>query len=258
LPEVGALRGLGQGPFHHLDAYDHTHEVLARQVELEGRLAELFGPEVAGGLEAVLAELLADGLTRGEALRLAALLHDVGKATTRAVMPNGRVGFPGHDVVGQEMIAALARRLRLSERLRSFLIAVTAHHLDLGFLVRHRPLGRAAVYRYLAACQPVEVEVTLFTCADRLATRGRNAEPSIAAHLELAREMLEPALEWRFNGQPAAPVRGDDLARALDISPGPELGPLLARLAEARYTGEAETPEDAVALARRLRQNRAP
>jgi hypothetical protein len=48
------------------------------------------------------------------------------------------------------------------------------------------------------------------------------------------------------------PIRGDELARELGIEPGPELGRLLAALAEAAYAGEATTREDAVALGRRL------
>jgi hypothetical protein len=50
-------------------------------------------------------------------------------------------------------------------------------------------------------------------------------------------------------------VRGDELARELDIEPGPELGALLERLREASFTGEATTRDEAVALARRVREN---
>jgi hypothetical protein len=125
----------------------------------------------------------------------------------------------------------------------------------LGFLVHERPLDRAAVYRYLRRCQPVEVEVTILSCADRLATRGKNAERAIELHLELARELMAAALEWRASGPPKPAVKGNRLAKELGIEHGPELGALLAELAEARYTGEATTPDEAVALARRLRQN---
>jgi tRNA nucleotidyltransferase/poly(A) polymerase len=169
------------------------------------------------------------------------------------VRPDGRVTFIGHDKVGAEMIRDLCRRLKTSERLRELLAGVTRHHLVLGFLVHERPLSRERVYQYLERCQPVEVEVTLFTCADRLATRGKNAENAIKNHLDLARELMAEALAWRSN-PPEAPVRGGELADELGIEPGPELGELLARLREARFTGEAETREEAVALARRLRE----
>ena len=94
--------------------------MLARQLELEGGLEELFGDD-APRLRAVLDEPLADELTRGQALRFGALLHDIGKPATRGVRPDGRVTFIGHDAVGEEMVRALCRRLRTSERLRRFL-----------------------------------------------------------------------------------------------------------------------------------------
>jgi poly(A) polymerase len=50
-------------------------------------------------------------------------------------------------------------------------------------------------------------------------------------------------------------VRGDELAGELGIEPGPEIGALLRRLEEASFTGEVATRDDAVALARRLREN---
>ena len=255
LPELHDLHDVEQSGYHHLDVYGHTVEVLARQIELEGRLGEVFG-ELAPRLEAVIAEPLADDLTRGQAIRLGALFHDVGKPATRGVRPDGRVTFIGHDELGERMVRDLCRRLRTSERLSRFLEGLTRTHLALGFLVHARPLDRAAVYRYLTSTSPVEVEVTLLSCADRLATRGRKADEAIAAHMELARELMEAALAWRANGPPTPPLRGHELARELGIAPGPELGRLLRRLEEAAFTGEASDREQAVELARSLRENR--
>ena len=254
LPEIAALRGVEQSRFHHLDVYEHTLEVLRRQVELEGRLDELFG-DLTPRLRAVLHEPLADEMTRLEALRLGALFHDVAKPDTRGVRPDGRITFIGHDSEGQEKVGRIFRRLRTSERLRTFVGGLVRHHLVLGFLVKERPLGPAAVYAYLKHCEPVEVEVTVLSCADRLATRGDNADRAIAAHLDLARELMGPALDWRSSGPPRPPVRGDELARALELEPGPLLGELLARLEEATYTGEIGTREEALALARSLRED---
>ncbi|HKP91296.1 MAG TPA: HD domain-containing protein, partial [Thermoleophilaceae bacterium] len=258
LPELATLHGVEQSHFHHLDVYGHTIEVLRQLLEVERDPAAFFGDDLAPRVDSVLDQPLADELTRWQALRFAALLHDIGKPGTRGVLPRGRVTFIGHDAHGEEVVDAICRRLRTSERLRTFIGAITRHHLVLGFLVHERPLSRAAVYRYLTVCEPVEIEVTVLSCADRLATRGRNADAAIALHLELARELLAEALTWREQGPPRPPVRGDDLADALGIAPGPEIGALLKRLEEATFAGEVTSREDALTLARRLRENPEP
>jgi poly(A) polymerase len=242
LPELADLHEVEQSHFHHKDVYGHTLEVLERLIELEA--------EADGELREVLDEPLADELTRGEALRFGALLHDIGKPATHELRADGRVTFIGHDRVGEEMVRDVCRRLRTSERLSRFLGGVTRHHLVLGFLVHERPLDRRRVYRYLKRTSPVEVEVTFLSCADRLATGGKNAERAIDAHLELAEKLMAAALEWRRTGPPRLPLRGDELAEELGIEPGPELGRILADLEEAAYAGEVETREDAVAAAR--------
>ena len=247
LPELADLHEVEQSHYHHLDVYGHTIEVFERLIELER--------DATGELREVLEQPFADELTRGEALRFGALLHDIGKPATHHVREDGRVTFMGHDRLGEEMVRAICRRLRTSERLCRFLEGVTRHHLVLGFLVHERPLDRHAVYRYLERTSPVEVEVTLLSVADRLATRGENAERAIDAHLQLADELMPAALEWRRSGPPRVPVRGDELAAELGIEQGPELGRLLDQLAEAAYAGEATDRQQAIDLARTLRHN---
>jgi poly(A) polymerase len=256
LPELAALEGVEQSHFHHLDVFDHTIEVLNGLATIDARLSHYF-PEDAHALRAVLDEPFADDLTRGQALRFAALLHDIGKADTRRLTDSGRVTFIGHDALGADMVRRLSLRLRTSERLREFLAQITRHHLVLGFLVHERPLSQRAIYRYLKLCSPVEVEVTLLTCADRIATRGKNAEAAIEAHLELARDLMSAALRWRAEGPPRPPLRGDDLAEELGMEHGPDLGRLLGELEEASYAGEVTTADQAVEYARRLRENSA-
>ena len=252
LPELVALRGVEQNRFHHLDVHDHTLAVLEATIELERDPAAAFGAEHGAAVAAFLAEPLADELTRAGALRFGALLHDAGKPATQDYTPEGNVTFIGHDREGARISREVLTRLRASERLRAHVAALAEHHLRLGFLVHRRPLDRRTTYRYLTTCAPVAVDVTLLSVADRLATRGDNAEPAIAAHLELAREILGAALAWRAQGRPAPLVRGDELATALGIETGPKLGQLLEAIAEAAYAGEIATREEAIELARGL------
>jgi putative nucleotidyltransferase with HDIG domain len=250
LPELIALRGVEQNVFHHADVYEHTLEVLDAVVAIQADPVAVLGTD--GGVAALLAEPLADDLSRGDAMRFAALLHDAAKPQTRGFRPDGRVTFIGHDTEGADLAHAVLRRLRASERLADYVAGLTRHHLDLGFLVHRTPLTRRTAWRYLRATEPYAADVTILTVADRLATRGKNAEPAIAAHLELAREMLDHALADRAAPRRPPLVRGDQLATELGMEPGPQLGALLAELEEARYAGEIATREDAIAHARRV------
>ena len=253
LPELEALRGVEQGPNHHLDVHGHTMAVLGHTLEVEADL-ERFGGERAAELEAMLAEPLADEMTRGTALRFGALLHDIGKPVTRSER-DGYVTFVGHDHDGVEIIAGLCDRLRASRVLTSHLQALTLHHLRLGFLVHEAPLPPRRVHEYLRATEPVSADVTLLTVADRLSARGSGpfaTEEAIEAHLSLARQMLAASLDWRREGPPKPLLRGDELAAVCDIAPGPEVGELLAELEAAQYAGEISTQDEAVERAREL------
>lgn len=250
LPELSALRGVIQSEYHHLDVSGHTRCVLERVIALSADPAALF-PDHGELIAEVLAEPLGAELTRGQALRFGALLHDIAKPQTRGEGAGGRVTFIGHDRAGADQAAAIVRRLRGGERLAVHVAELARHHLRLGFLVHEAPLSRDAVYAYLSACEPVELDVTLLSVADRLATRGRKADIAIAGHLELARTMVADALNWRVS-RPRPPIRGDELAQALDLEAGPELGVLLARLERESYAGRLKGRDQAIARAREL------
>lgn len=250
LPELAALRGVTQSRYHHLDVYEHTRAVLAATIELERDPERVFGADAAA-IADVLSEPLANELSRSQALRLGALLHDVAKPATRQVTEEGRVTFLGHDAMGAETAAATLARLRASERLQTHVAALVRHHLRLGFLVHQMPLSRRTTYSYLDTCGPVGVDVTVLSVADRLATRGRGSGEAIAKHLELARELATEALAWRRQ-PPQPPIRGDELAREVGLEPGPRLGEILAELEQATFAGEISGREEAIARARQL------
>lgn len=251
LPEVQRMRGVQQSRFHHLDVYGHTMAALEQAIALQDDPVRLL-PAAGEQAIALLAEPLADGLTRGSALRWGALLHDIAKPATRAVRErDGHVTFTGHDVLGAQVAQEILARLRASERLRSHVAGLVRHHLRLGFLVHEpQPLSRRTAFAYLRSAGEVAADVTLLSVADRLATRGERAHEAIERHLRLAAQLLPQALRWHREGPPRPLVRGDVLARELGIEPGPRLGSLLDELCEAQYAGEVRDGQQALAYAR--------
>ena len=155
----------------------------------------------------------------------------------------------GHDDAGAQLGRVILSRLRASERLADTSRRSRAITCGSGSsCTRCRWTGARSTATW-TRCAPVAVEVTVLSVADRLATRGDNAERAIAGHLTLARQLIAAGLAWRAD-PPRPPVRGDALARALDLAPGPRIGALLHELEEAGYAGEVSGSEEAIAYAR--------
>jgi len=250
VPQLEDCRGVDQSAYHHLDVLGHTLEVLDNVVAIERDPGEVFRSD-ADLVSTALAAPLADGLTRGQALRITALLHDMAKAETRGVLDSGRVIFPHHDRVGAEMADAWCRNMRTSNDLREFVVRGVRHHLALGFMVHRQPLTLAQYDRYLRRVAPDPVEAMVLSVADRLATDGPRTTPiQITRHLALARDVL--AAHGRITAlEPIRPpLDGRELAAMLDRPPGPWLTDLLLAMRGEQLMGRVHDARSAAGFAR--------
>ena len=249
LPEVAALAGVEQNRYHHLDVLDHTLQVVDAAADLVGHPAGGFGA-AADAVRAALAEPLDAESDVGLAVLWAALLHDVAKPWTRTVFEDGHVGFPGHAQEGAEASERILERLRASTALRRCVAVLVREHLRLGFLVSPGEPDARDVHRYRVATEPYGIASVVVSLADRWSTRGTRARQRwIRRHTELAERMALALAE----PEPAPLVRGDRLAEALGCAPGPEIGELLARIAEEQAAGAVGTEDEAIAFARAAR-----
>ncbi len=241
IPELEEGRGLEQTPYHHKDVLDHTLEVVQRICEIRTDPSSVFratGPRIA----AALAEPLADDLTRGEALVFAGLFHDMAKAETYAVTPEGRATFFHHDRRGAEQAAEWCVRFKTSATFRDTMSLCVRKHLALGFMVHRQPLSLRHIHRYMEATAGADVELLVLSVADRLATDGpRTTPPQIDRHLAVARDVARWMFELKDRG-PARPLRnGAELAELLGRTPGPWTSELLSALREEQVVGRVTT-----------------
>jgi UTP:GlnB (protein PII) uridylyltransferase len=192
---------------------------------------------------------MGSGLTRREVWKLAVLLHDVAKPETRSVDADGRTRFIGHDRLGADRAAAIARRLAWPGRALEVLAQLVRHHLrpmHLGMLDVVTARARYRFHRDLAEEVPALVCLTI---ADAAGTDGRMPdgvyrggtrallESLLAGEQVAAREAAEPPL-----------VRGGDVMGALGLAPGPAVGEALRRAREAQALGLVRTRDEALAL----------
>jgi poly(A) polymerase len=158
VPELALSRGVEQSPYHHLDTFEHTLEVV-QGVERE------LGEERLGA--SVRRE-------RVDGLRLAAALHDVAKPVTRGEH-EGRALFVSHDSLGARLVRRVCRRLELSALLTDLAATLTALHLKIGFM--HHDRADYPPERLVRAAGPFGEELAVLSLADRLAAQGPRLKP---------------------------------------------------------------------------------
>lgn len=250
VPQLDDCRGVTQSEYHHLDVLGHTLEVLDHVVAIERDPGQVFRGNAAL-VATSLAAPLADGMTRGQALRITALLHDMAKAGTRVVMDGGRVGFPHHDRQGADMADDWFRRMKASNRLREFVVRGVRHHLALGFMVHRQPLTLAQMDRYLRRVAPDPVEAMVLSVADRLATNGPRTTPiQVTRHLALARDVMDAHARIAAMEPIRPPLDGAALADLLGRPSGPWLAEVLTATREQQLMGRVHDVASAERFAR--------
>lgn len=249
LPESLPMRETPQPEPHRFDVWEHSLRAVDAADELLAGLDALepWGPE----LRLHLAELLGDGITRRELLKLAALLHDVAKPQTRS-MEGGRVRFIGHDVLGAERAALVAQRWRLSRHASGVLQLLVGEHLRPMHLASSGGITRRARYRFLRDLGEQARDLLLLALVDAAAVRGASplsvwAGPGGG----VLRELMQGVTEEARAVQARPLLRGEDVMAAFGLEPGPEVGSLLARAREAQALGLVSSRAEALQYLRR-------
>lgn len=241
-PETTPMRGCIQNHFHHLDVFAHS---LAAVEASEAVLSELTGTD------APLREMIQDHLEgyRLPWLKLAVLLHDVGKPKTKGRnLTTGQATFYGHDALGADMAERITARLRLSSSERHFITSLIRHHLHIGVLLFPKATKKARL-RWMRRLGPALIPTVLLCLADIRATRGPRILPGDREiQEEQGIRLIQEYAEQAQTTLIALPLlTGHDLI-AQGIAPGPALGRLLKTVQEAQDAGEITTTEDALAL----------
>jgi len=247
LPETESMRGCTQNNYHHLDVWRHSLAVLENCEVIIGNLNAFFG-DASVDVEECLAEN-----DRLPLLKMAALLHDVGKPPTRNVRPGtGRVTFYGHDRVGSEIVRKIAKRFKMAKRDRAFLGSLVAEHLHVLNLSAEdvRPTTRL---RLLRKHGDDVIPLIILGMADIKGTLGPQSSPeAISRHVawsgDIVREYFRSVR--RELGREDL-LSGKDLI-AIGIKPGPGMGEVLRKIREAQDEGKVKSREEALALAKKL------
>jgi len=262
LPELNPTRGVPQPPPHHLDVFGHSlltvdclERVFSASVELAPGLwtPDPFAP-YADQIQTYLADVLVGDRPRSVLLKLAGLLHDVGKPSARRVDEAEQIHFFGHERIGTTLAAEICRRLRLGVREVTFVTQVIRNHMRPLSLAKTKAVSRRAIYRFFRDTGNAGMGVVLLAAADALATQDATSNPTHwADFLSVLRLLLDGyyAAERKVVGLPRL-ITGGELVTEFDLSPGPRIRELLEAVREAQAVGEVATPTEARQLVHRL------
>jgi poly(A) polymerase len=202
LPEVSALRLEVDEHHHHKDVYEHSLTVLAQAIELEKQRHPGAAPDLQ--------------------LRLAALLHDIGKPATRKLEPGGAVSFYHHDLVGSKLATKRLRALRFDSDTISNVARLIELHLRF-FGYSEGAWTDSAVRRYVRDAGDLLERLHILTRADVTTRNKRKADRLSHAYDDLENRIAELA-----EAEEMAAIRpdldGEAIMRILDLKPGREVG----------------------------------
>lgn len=252
-PLVGGMKGVEQNFYHHFDVFEHTIEAV-RCVETVLRFDDPVTSEFAGVLNDFIRREIVGGRPRFALLKLAALLHDIGKPLTKETRPDGRITFIGHDKAGTDLIEPYLEYLHLSRHEVQYINTVVAGHLHPGFLDPDQASLPKSIFRYFDSHDEIGIDIVLMSLADRMATRGPMSTPELVErHNRIAVILLDAYFNRnKLLVRPEMFINGDDLMRELNLPPGKEIGILLKIVKEGQAIGEISSYAEAIDYARRF------
>ncbi|MFF7022417.1 CCA tRNA nucleotidyltransferase [Streptomyces klenkii] len=226
LPELPALRLERDEHHRHKDVYEHTLTVLEQAVALEAPR-----DQPGGGPDLV--------------LRLAALLHDIGKPRTRRFEKDGRVSFHHHEVVGAKMTKARMTKLKYSNELVKDVSKLVELHL------RFHGYGTgewtdSAVRRYVRDAGPMLERLHKLTRSD-CTTRNKRKANALSRAYDGLEERIARLQEQEELDAIRPDLDGNQIMEILGVGPGPQVGKAYKQMLELRLENGPMSHDEAVA-----------
>lgn len=245
MPQLRVMDDCPQGGYHHLAVWQHSLETV-RQLE------KIFSEKMDSQCADYLDETIGGSHSRRALMKLAALLHDIGKPDTRK-KEGDRYSFHGHEHVGAGITRIIARQLKLSVKESHAVEDMVRWHLRPGYLSNFKRPSEKAWFRYLRDTKTEGASIGLLALADQRSTRGPLTLPEDQRHHEsICREIVRRYFEKK-NQKPRVPlINGKDLIEVLKLTPSPLFTKILLKVEEEQSLGKVTSHEDALRLAQKL------
>lgn len=240
-PFVKELKQVPPNLHHHLDLFNHSIETV-NQVQ---KFYEISPKEVQEHLKKV----DFGGFSRLAHLKLAALMHDIGKFSTWTIEPDtGRHRFIKHEDVGAKLAIPILKKMCFSNKQIDYISYIIKKHMYPTAVVSAPELNDKVMMRYVRKSADNAIDTIIIAKADRVSAQG----PEITKELvEENITLLDKLLQFYLNTKETLTplpklLDGREVMSILNINPSPILGKILNELHEAQISGDILTKDDAV------------
>jgi len=210
------------------------------------------------GIASYLRAPLSGGRSMYALIKLAAMLHDVGKPRTFKY-EKGKISFYGHERIGSRMVSDIARRLKLSNEEERMISRITFLHLRPGYMATMAAVTARAIFRFFRDAGDGSVAILLLALADERATSGYAVVEKIRPRYE---RLIFRLIRLYFDRQIKQPQKrfltGHDIMRLGSMAPSAAVGAILRELEELQAIRTVTTRKQALSYAAQLIKNSQP
>jgi poly(A) polymerase len=247
IPYVDQARGVSQGGYHHLGVWKHSLETL-RQFELFYTRKLIKDKEIADYLH----QELAVGRPRLQIVKLACLLHDIGKPTAKKKL-NKKTIFHTHEKIGRDLAAKIADRLRISYKEKEVLKRFIFWHLRPGYLADQITPSKRAIYHFFRDTQEEGAGVILVSLSDWRSTRGPLVDQTKRKrHEKIMISLIDSYFEEKRKKPLPKIIDGYDIMRKFKLGSGSLVGEILHKIKEEQVLGKISTKQEALKIAKEI------
>jgi poly(A) polymerase len=208
-PEIDTMYGMEQTPeWHHKDIFAHTMQVVDNASKLSSKME----------------------------IRFAALVHDIAKPNTRRVDKNRGYTFHGHDAIGERMLNKVARRMKLSNKLKRYIKKLTKLHLRPIALVKN--IVTDSAIRRLMVESGEDLDDLMILCRADITTKNPNRVNQYLKNFQLVEDKIENVIKIDTKKLFQSPVRGDEIMKVCKLKEGRKVGEIKKAIESAILDGK--------------------
>ena len=244
IPELIECKNIVQPKYHYWDVFTHSIQTadyiedIIKETPIKNFDLTFKFLKYTDSVKNYFESPYSDNQNKLTLLKLAALLHDIGKPTTKFKDDSGKISFIGHDKEGGKLTEQILDRLRLSNHGTEYIKKLVVYHLRPNQISNNQNLpSKKALYRYFRDLGDISCDILYLNLADYLSARGPNISVKEWNWQRKLMKCIYNGRNTNIDNKPYNYMNGNEIMKKFNLQSGPIVGELIECVNEAYHTG---------------------